>query len=81
MTKMMDSAMKMDVVMMMMKVVARQCPYCMKVFSRKYDVIRHVNNSCKEAPRRIHRLDEEDIWQLLAVVIQPIIFKVPVRVS
>ena len=53
----------------------------MKVFSRKYDVIRHVNNSCKEAPRRIHRLDEEDIWQLLAVVIQPIIFKVPVRVS
>ena len=34
---------------------SRQCPYCMKVFSRKYDVIRHVNNRCKEAPRRIHR--------------------------
>ena len=43
---------------------SRQCPYCMKVFSRKYDVIRHVNNSCKEAPRRIHRLDELDLWTL-----------------
>ena len=29
---------------------SRQCPYCMKVFSRKYDVIRHVNNNCNLFP-------------------------------
>ena len=42
----------------------KQCPHCKKMFSRKYDVTRHVEHSCPEAPRKIHKLTAQDLWSL-----------------
>ena len=42
----------------------KQCPHCKKMFSRKYAMTRHVEYSCPEAPRKIHRLTARDLWSL-----------------
>ena len=42
----------------------KQCPHCKKIFSRKYAMTRHVEYSCPEAPRKIHRLTARDLWSL-----------------